>query len=173
MRYQISYDSPLGHAEQLADAFSRCLPRDTAVVDLREEFVDCADVHIVGFEADGKNVGAIPFRIMEFIEKLEGKTLFMFATSPLYTSEKMRERNENTLKAFLSDDCDFRGLFMCRGQASEQMVRDLEEVIELYPEEEWAVSWLTQCRNSMGHPNQKDILDGCHAMLYALDIDCI
>lgn len=173
MRYQISYYSPMSHAERLADAFSRFLPMDTAVVNLREESVICGDVHLVGFEVDGKNAGAIPYKVMEFVEQLEGKTLFLFTTSPLFTSEKMRQRNENTMRAFLPNDCDYRGLYMCPGQASEQMIHDLEEVVELYPDEEWASVWLTQCHNSYGHPGQEDILQGCRVMLEALGLNKI
>jgi len=173
MKYQISYLSPSGHAEQLADAFSRLLPTDTAVTDLNEESVVCGDVHLVGFEIDGSKPGAGPYKVMDFLEQLDGKTLFLFVTSPLYVSEHWKKRNENILCAFIPDHCDFRGIYMCQGAASEEFLEELREIATWHAEESWVRDWLEQCHHAEGHPDQDDILQGCRVMMEALELNRI
>ena len=73
MQYQISYYSPNGRAETLVNAFCQMLPHDTYISNLEEEDVPYADIQLVGFDMGGTNLDAIPFKVIEYLEKLDGK----------------------------------------------------------------------------------------------------
>ena len=109
MQYQVSYLSPNGHAETLANAFCRILPRDTYVSSLVENAPANADVQLVGFEMGGTKLDAIPFKVLEYLEGLDGKIIALFATVPFQPNEAVRNKLNNSVIPFLPDECDYRG----------------------------------------------------------------
>lgn len=170
MQYQISYLSPLGHAEKLAAAFERMLPSDTMTINLDDESDARGEIHLVGFEL-GSKMDAIPYKILEFLEKLDEKIIFLFATCPIPSIESVKERAERAVVPFLPEDCDYRGLFMCRGQASKQFMMELENFAQQQPYNEKAKVWLSQCKKSEGHPNREDLRQACRFAAEILELN--
>lgn len=171
MQYQISYFSPNGHAETLVNAFCRMLPPDTYISNLEEEDTPCADVQLVGFDIVGTNLDAIPFKVMEYLEKLEGKTIFLFATVPFQPNEVVEGRIHKNVLAFIPDDCDFRGLYLCSAQPSEILMQDLKKIVFHQPENTRAKHWLERCEKAIGHPDRTDIQKGCQFARHVLKLD--
>lgn len=171
MQYQISYLSPNGHAETLANAFCRILPRDTHVSSLEENAPAYADVQLVGFEMGGYNLDAIPFKVLEYLENLDGKVIFLFGTVPFQPNEAVRNKINNSVIPFLPDECDYRGLYLCSAQPSEVLMRDLRNVVSSQPDNTRAKHWLEQCEKAKGHPDADDLKKGCHFMRHALELD--
>lgn len=171
MQYQISYLSPNGHAETLAKAFSRILPGNTIAFDLEEDGTAYADVQLVGFELGGTRCDAIPFKVLEYLEALNGKIVFLFATVPFQPNDAVRNRVNNSVIPFLPDECDYRGLYLCPAQSPESLVRDLQNVIASQPENTRARYWLEQCEKAKGHPNAEDLRKGCQFMRHVLELD--
>ena len=171
MQYQISYLSPNGHAETIANAFCRMLPGDTYVADLEEDGTAYADVQLVGFEMGGTKLDAIPFKVLEYLENLDGKVFFLFATVPFQPNEAVRNKVNNSVIPFLPDECDYRGLYLCAAQPPESLVRDLRNVIASQPDNTSAKHWLEQCKKAQGHPDTDDLKKGCQFMRHALELD--
>ena len=82
MKYEVVYISQSGNTEKLAHGIADSLPhRDTFVTDLScEEITGKADVYLVGF---GMKKEAIPLKIMDVLETLEGKTILFFVTASI------------------------------------------------------------------------------------------
>lgn len=171
MQYQISYLSPNGHAEKLAQAFRRVLPGDTRTANLEEGSNACADVQLIGFEIGGTKVDVIPFRVLEYLEGLEGKVILLFATVPFQPNDAVRNRVNNAVLPFLPDECDYRGIYLCAAQPPQTLVRDLRSVLSAQPEHDRAKFWLEQCEKAQGHPDAEDLKKGCQFMLHALQSD--
>lgn len=170
MQYQIMYYSPKGQLESMVDAFFAMLPRDTYVSDLEMENTPYAEVQLVGFDIGGTNLNAIPFPVIEYLEKLDGRRILLFATVPCYANENVRRRIENSVIAFLPDECDYVGLYLCSGQPSDTLLRDLRNEVSRNPENTRAKHWLEQCQKAVGHPDRTDIQNGCRFLHHVLEL---
>lgn len=171
MQYQISCLSPNGHAEALANAFARLLPPRTELSRLDGEVSARAEIQLIGFEMGGTNTGAIPFRVLEYLEKLDGKIIFLFATVPFQPNEAVTNKLHSSVIPFLPDECDYRGLYLCAAQPPESLVRDLRSVIAHQSDHSRAKYWLDRCEKAKGHPDAEDIRKGCEAVRRALELD--
>lgn len=170
MQYQISYFSPGGYAESLTKAFCRHLPGDTYVSSLEREDTPYADIQLVGFDFAGTSLNAIPLSVMEYLDKLEEKTIFLFATLPFQPNDVLERRVHNNLQAFLPRSCDFRGLYLCPAQPPEALLEELKAVISQHPENSRAQYWLDRCREAVGHPDKADLQGACQFMKHVLQL---
>ena len=171
MQYQISYYSPNGHAETLANAFCQMLPHDTYISNLEEEDVPYADIQLVGFDMGGTNLDAIPFKVIEYLEKLDGKAIVLFATVPFIPNEAVEGRIHNSVLPFLPDECDFRGLYLCGAEPSNTLLQDLRRLVSQQPENTRAKHWLEHCERAVGHPDRNDVLKACQFMRHVLELN--
>lgn len=170
MQYQISYFSPLGHAEKISAALEKILPADTLTINLEDVSEVCGEIHLIGFEL-GSKLDAIPYKVLEHLEKLDEKIIFLFATCPVQVTDSIKELVERSLVPFLPEDCDYRGLYMCRGQVSERFMTELETITQQHPYNEKAKMWLAQCKKSEGHPNREDIRQACRYAAESLELN--
>jgi len=171
MQYQISYYSPNGRAETLVNAFCQMLPNDSYISNLEEEDVPYADIQLVGFDMGGTNLDAIPFKVIEYLEKLDGKAIFLFATVPFIPNEAVEGRIHNNVLPFLPDECDFRGLYLCGAEPSNALLQDLRRLVAQQPENTRAKHWLERCERAVEHPDRNDVLKGCQFMKHVLDLN--
>lgn len=171
MQYQISYVSPAGHVEKLAEAFCGLFPADTSVVDLscEESGID-AENHLIGFELTG-NSDAIPYAVLEHLEQLEDKVILLFVTSPLEPSENLREKVESKITPFLPDNCDYRGIFICYGEVSTELMQSLRSIISEDPGNDRTQALLYSFNESLGHPDTVDVNNGISFLTEALELD--
>lgn len=171
MQYQISCFSPNGHAETLANAFCQMLPRDTRICNLEEDTVPCADIQLVGFDMGGTNLDAIPFRVIEYLEALEEKIIFLFATVPFQPNNVVQNRINNSVIPFLPEECDYRGLYLCAAQPSASLMQDLRTITARQPDNSRARHWLERCEKAIGHPDSLDVQKGCQFAAHVLELD--
>ena len=168
MQYQISYFSPNGHVETLVNAFYRLLPPDTRVSNLEEEDIPVADVQLVGFDIGGTSLDAIPFKVVEYLDKLDGKAIFLFVTVPFQPDEVVERRVHHNATGFLPKNCDFKGMYLCSAQPSETLLQDLKRTVSYHPENIRAKHWLERCECAVGHPDRNDIAKACRFMQHVL-----
>lgn len=156
MKYEVAYLSVRGNTEKLAHAIADILPpNDTFVTDLScEELTEIADVYLIGF---GMKNNAIPLKIMEVSEKLEGKTVLFFVTASLTPSREHTMEIEQRIEPFLPDDCNYKGLYLCVGQVSKETLQKVNSLLENDPENQQALAALEHCKQTFGRPNQSDM----------------
>lgn len=171
MQYQISFLSPNGHARCLAEAISKILPADTAVMDLEEECEVYAETQLIGFEMNEVSIRAVPYRIMELLNKLEHHNVILFVTSPFRTNSHVKDLMEHRIEPFLPETCHYLGLYLCTGQASEALLNSLRFHAEKNPEDKQAENALRRCEESIGHPDEEEITKACRFVAEILRIE--
>ncbi len=156
MRYEIAYLSNTGNTAKLAKGLAAMLPREeTVLTDLsREEALGTSDLCFVGF---GINREVIPMEIIEALERMEGKRILLFVTCGLEPTERYRASVERRLLPFLPDDCDYKGLFLCAGGFSEDMIETITRSLRKNPDNAQARTLYEAHKRSHGHPNEEDL----------------
>lgn len=156
MNYQITYCGRQGSAEKTADFLFEKLPKDTLVIDAFEDTGVFAKTLVAVFEM-GSNFDAIPYSIIDTVEKASGRELILLAVIPVRANETIRSRIERAILPFMPDDCEYLGLHLVRGEADGKLVRGIENVLEADPDNFGAAAWLEECEKSKGRPNDKDL----------------
>lgn len=153
MKYEIAYISKSGNTERLAYGIADLLPHnETFVTNLATENITRkADVYLIGF---GVNKGTIPLSVMEALEDMSGKTLMFFVTSAMEPAVEYRAMVERKLCPFIPDECDYRGLFMCQGGFSDEMLKKIEIKLSEEPDNPSALKLLQAAELSAGHPDK-------------------
>lgn len=156
MKYQIAYVSDSGNSEKLALGIAeKFSANEIKIVNLKEDaMTDEAEVYFICF---GMNKGAVPYKILECVEELENKTVIFFVTCGLEPRDKHRVEIGKKILPFLPNSCNFRGVFMCRGEFPEEVLTAAEEKFFDDCENEYARVVLEDAQMSCGHPNQTDI----------------
>ena len=106
LNYEIAYYSLSGNTEKLAYGIAKRLPENQAfLTNLQEEEVTlAADVYLVGF---GINNGTVPLKVMDALDRLAGKKIFLFVTCGIEPSEEYKRLIERKIEPFLPDECDY------------------------------------------------------------------
>lgn len=169
MRYEIDFLSRSGNTKKLADAIEGMLPvRDTEFIDLlSDEPTTDADAYVIVFSF---NKGTIPLKIMEMLDMLEGKTMLFLVTLGADTPEDYHEAIEQKLKPFMPSDCDYRGLYLCKGAFPESVIEAAEEQLQKNPDNEYAHMVRECCKQANGHPDQNDLDSACAFVRSKLEI---
>lgn len=115
MRVQVLYASQTGNTEKLAKAVFRAIPerdKDIAPLSLWKGIKE-ADIYFVGFWTDKGNAG---FDVLDFIGKLHGKQVAFFGTCGMGGDLEYYRGIENRVRAFLHEDNEYLGAFICQGR---------------------------------------------------------
>lgn len=156
MKYEVAYISASGNTAILAEDIANMLSdEDVRLTDLScGEVSEDAEVYLFGF---GINRGAIPMKIIDALEAVEGKTILLFVTCGMEPTGDYRSSVERKIQPFLPDDCDYRGLFLCAGQFPDEVIQNIREAVKLQPENTQTRSILEHHKKTEGHPNDEDL----------------
>lgn len=156
MDYQIAYLNVYGNAGVLADELQTILT-GAEMVDLsgNQEISYSSDVYLLVFEITRD---AIPLKIMDVLENLEGKTVLCIVTCSMALLES-KDSVEHNLLPFLPDECDYRGLFFCPGQIPTSVMDTVQTALDENPENQRAKVMLEAFQHSMNHPDSDDLRD--------------
>ncbi len=160
MKYEIAYLSLSGNAEKLAHGIADSLPHNqTLVTNLAHKRITSkADIYIIGF---GMNKGTVPIDIINTLDELQGKRIMFFVTCGLDPSEKHQKDVEKKLFPFMPDDCDYCGLFMCRGKIPDNVVNAIYDKLIEWGDNQSAMKILEEAALSENHPDSTDIENAC------------
>lgn len=121
MKIQIDYASGADNVRQVADGLTT-LFGDADLYDLSKYDPPAdADVYLIGFNL-GNNM--IPYRIMEFLETLEEKTVMFFVTSPVHLDERVSDALAEKFEVFVSDSCQYLGVCLCDDESVEETIQN-------------------------------------------------
>lgn len=171
MTYQITYFSPNGHAERMANALYRLLPPDTRTVPLEKDSAVDADIHLVGFDLKMMDLRTLPLNIANYLKQLGDKTVFLFATVPFQLNDVLDRQVHNAAAAALPAECDYRGLYVCPAQAADLITNGFRSVVQRHPDNTRAKHWLERCEKSNGHPDEEDIRQCCRFAQHVLRLN--
>lgn len=159
--YQIAYYSPLGHIKKLAQAISQVLPPQTVISDLEKDCESCADIHLVGFELSYNKPDMIPLKVIEYLEKLEDKTVLLFATVPLEAGDHLKQRITLRIMPFMPSHCQYCGIYLCSAEPPATALEAIRSRAAEDPQHKRVQNWLQRFENVIGHPNETDIQNAC------------
>ena len=153
MDYQMAYFNVYGNAGVLADEIQAILA-GAELVDLnRQEISYDADVYLLVFEI---TQAAIPLKIMDVMENLEGKTILCCVICGMALHES-KDSIEHNLLPFIPDECDYRGMFFCPGQIPASVMETVQTALDENPENQRARVMLEAFQHSMNHPDTDDL----------------
>ena len=160
MRYEIDYLSRSENTKKLADAVEKLFPvRDTEIIDLlHEEPTADADVYVIIFSF---NKGTVPLKIMDMLDLLEGKTILFLVTLETNVTSDYQEKKKKKITLFLPADCDYRGVFLCKGAFPESVIAAAEKQLKADPDNEYAHMVSECCHQAKGHPDRIDMENAC------------
>jgi hypothetical protein len=155
MKYEIAYLSLSGNTEKLAYGIADELPsNETIITDLsNEELSGQAEICLLCFGADK---GTVPVKIMDALDELENKTIMLFITSGIEPTEEYISSVENKVSPFLPDECDYRGMFMCRSKFPDNVLSAAKQKLAEEPDNRYARKILSDAETSANHPNKDD-----------------
>lgn len=107
--------------------------KSSFLTNLQEEEVTlAADVYLVGF---GINNGTVPLKVMDALDRLAGKKIFLFVTCGIEPSEEYKRLIERKIEPFLPDECDYCGILLCRGQIAEEVLSKIQRQFAQQPDD--------------------------------------
>ena len=156
MKVQIVYFSKSGNTRKLAQALARVFPATQCrLVDITQEEADTeADLYLVGF---GIQRGACPYLILDWLENLNGKKVFIFATGGLAAFQDYCKKIETLATSFLPDECEYLGFYLCQGRISEEGYRYLESCLSTSNDSNAANNIRQLYYYSKNHPYESEL----------------
>jgi DNA-directed RNA polymerase subunit F len=91
-------------------------------------------------------------KIVDSLEQIESGKVVLFATCGLKPTEKYKEKLEDALSIWLSDDVEYLGLFLCQGKTTEEQKKCFYEA---NPEHRDKIKGMLA--EGEDHPNEDDL----------------
>ncbi|MFH1215026.1 MAG: flavodoxin family protein [Pseudomonadota bacterium] len=148
MKSLIVFSSQSGNTRKLADAVADVLPgeKDLLAADGAPEKIDGFDLVAVGFWLMG---GKPDPKSSEFLVKLSGKKVFLFAThGAAKGSAHAVAAMEHAVK--LADGAQIVGTFSCQGEVQAKVIEKASAKVP-------PPVWLADAPSAAGHPDAADI----------------
>ncbi len=156
MKYQVVFTSETGNTENVAKVIYQSIPdRSKEIQRLNQGTkVEDADIYYIGFWT---NRGTCGIDIIDFISELHGKNIAIFGTCGMGGDKAYYRMIENQIKAFIPDDNNYIGAFICQGK----MPIDVRKKYEVMAErgDERAIKMIKVFDEALLHPNQNDYKD--------------
>lgn len=119
MDYLVVYTSKTGNTQKIAMEIFRALPGNSKDIQKMEELNGEADTYYVGF---WNNRGTCSSEILDFLSELHGKRVALFGTCGMGGSQEYYDRVANQVEAFLPEDNQYLGSFLCAGKMQPQVL---------------------------------------------------
>lgn len=152
MEYLVVYASKTGNTEKIASEIFNVLPGKSKDVQKIEELNGEADTYFVGF---WNNRGICSEEIINLLSDLHGKRVALFGTCGMGGSKEYFNRVANQVEAFVSDDCEYLGAFMCAGKMPPHIIEKYRQmqVIKDTPQVRMVIQ---EYNKGLLHPNEED-----------------
>lgn len=156
MNYQVVYESHTGNTKAVAEAIASILPEySSKLVNIQKEMPSKdADVYCIGY---GVRSSTCSLKLLDFLELLNGRTILLFATCGLEPTEGYQKILERNIEPFLPDECDYRGMFLCRGAIPEDGIAALRQRLQKERDEENLRRLDGFVANAWSHPDPHDL----------------
>jgi len=156
MKYQIAYFSRTGNSAALASGVAgRLQGNDVSVVNLNEGQIS-GDVgtYVLCF---GMTKGEIPIRIIDALDRMEGKDILLMVTCGREPTDDYRRYIMRRIEPFLPETGECLDVFLCRGAFPEDVCSHISEKHQKDPDNVRLQQMVLDCQSAYGHPNKDDI----------------
>ncbi len=155
LEYAVLYQSETGNTRQVAAEIFNAIPSDCKdLINLCEcRQIPDAEVYFVGF---GVQKGTCGRKVIDCLSQFSNKKVVLFATCGAKPLEEYRKTVESNVAAWLEDDNEYLGMFMCQGKMLMEVRKKYEE--SQTPENMTHIKrMLENFDEAMLHPNTEDL----------------
>lgn len=155
-KYKVLFSSRTGNTEKVAVKIFEAIEDSSKDIQKIEAFEgeDDAEVYFIGFWADR---GSCSMDVMDCLDGIHGKKIALFGTCGMGSNKEYYDGIEASVSAFIPDDNEYLGIFLCQGKMPIQVRKKYEEMLERNPEDEKAKFMVRNFNEAMLHPNQEDL----------------
>lgn len=155
MKYAVVYSSNTGNTEMLAKRIKEIIPaNDLTYFGKADKAAEEADIIFVGSWTDKGNCSE---DIIEFLNNLSGKKVFIFATAGFGASQSYFEQLKSRMASNLPDDNQVIGSFLCQGKMPMSVRTRYESLAKSKPD--MANQMLENFDKALSHPDENDLLN--------------
>lgn len=153
MTYAVIYHSQTGNTKQIAEEIYRNISsEDKCICDMRQiQAVPDADVYFIGFSIRNGTCG---IETMNYLDRVKGGKIALFATCGFYPAEQYREQLEHNLMVWIPDNAEYLGIFLCQGKVPDEQWQKIKQMM---PEASEQLEEMLQSGSS--HPNTVDFAE--------------
>lgn len=157
MKYAVVYSSNTGNTEMLARRIPEVMEGQECL-GCRKPGAEAdaaaaeAEVVFAGFWTDKGNCDP---KMAEFLERLDGKTVFLFGTAGFGQSSEYFERILSGVKEHLKESNTVAGTWMCQGKMPMPVRKRYESMQESQPER--AAQLIANFDQALSHPDSADL----------------
>lgn len=154
--YLVIYSSTTGNTKAVATAIFNALPGTSKeLCDIRDYHYDKeAKLYFIGFWT---NRGSCDINILSLLSALHEKKVALFGTCGMGRNAAYYHNIANNVSAFLSEDCEYLGSYLCQGRMPEEILQKYETLQKENPAEAESISLMIQNFNEAAtHPNEED-----------------
>lgn len=153
MKYSVVYSSNTGNTELLAKRIKKIIPQDELIYfGKADKSAENADVIFVGSWTDKGNCSR---DIIEFLNGLRGKKVFIFATAGFGASQAYFDQLGNRMASNLTDDNQVIGCYLCQGKMPQSVRTRYESLANSQPDK--AKQMIDNFDKALSHPNEEDL----------------
>lgn len=137
MRYAVMYQSKSGNTRKLAKEIYGCIysaEKELVDIDIMTG-IPQADVYFIGF---GVYNGTCSMEIIDCIEAIQEGYIALFTTCGFSATKEYKEKIENEMAVWISEDVEYLGMFLCQGSVPEEVreailgkLGDKEDIVKL------------------------------------------
>lgn len=152
MDYLVVYTSKTGNTEKIAMEIFNALPANSKDIQRIGELSGEADTCFVGF---WNNRGTCSGEIMDYLSELHGKRVALFGTCGMGQNREYYNRVAKQVEAFISEDCEYLGAFMCAGKMPPQILEKYKQMQRVQDTPQMR-AMIQSYEEGMLHPNEED-----------------
>lgn len=152
MEYLVVYASKSGNTQKIAMEIFEGIPGKSKDIQRIEELNGDADTYFVGF---WNNRGTCSCEIMDLLSELHGKKVALFGTCGMGGSQEYFDRVANQVKAFIADDNEYLGSFVCAGKMPPKILEKYKQMQAVQDTPQIRVM-IQAYDEGMLHPNKTD-----------------
>ena len=160
MKVQVLYVSGTGNTEKIAESIYRAIPdaaKDIKRLDSCSE-KRSADTYFIGFWA---NRGTASMEVLDYLSELHGKNIALFGTCGMGCDPAYYKKIENSVAAFIPDDNQYLGAFLCQGKMPMRIREKYEHMLTVENEAQ-VQKLIHNFDTALLHPNADDFANAAH-----------
>lgn len=154
--YMVLYTSRTGNTKLVAKEIFAALPGSQKDIrDIEEEgYGKEADIYFVGFCV---NRGGCDVQIMDVLSALKKKKIALFGTCGMDNHEAYFKKIEQNVRAFLPEDCEYMGIYMCQGKMQMPVRNRYEQMLADGADREKVEMMIRNFDEALLHPDSDDL----------------
>ncbi|NLL78788.1 MAG: flavodoxin [Clostridiales bacterium] len=156
--YQVLYVSKTGNTKRIAKEIFAALPGTSKdICDLQEQGrIQSAEIYFIGFWV---NCGTCEKEVMDILSTLHGKKVVLFGTCGMGRNREYDQKIAHSVEAFLPEDCEYLGYFLCQGKMPMDVRRRYEEMLAEGREKDKVKQLIRNFDEALLHPDEGDFAE--------------